>query len=103
MKTSSAPYRDELFISTKAGHDMWPGPYGEWGSRKTDDPETPLEETLQALVDIAGMGKALYVGISKYPADKAGLAYGYLKKVFRMKLIIQVLALWLSLRLPKAC
>ena len=38
MKTSSAPYRDELFISTKAGHDMWPGPYGEWGSRKTDDP-----------------------------------------------------------------
>ena len=50
---------DELFISTKAGHDMWPGPYGEWGSRKTDDPETPLEETLQALVDIAGMGKAL--------------------------------------------
>lgn len=93
MKTSFAPYRDELFISTKAGHDMWPGPYGEWGSRKTDDPETPLEETLQALVDIAGMGKALYVGISKYPADKAGLAYGYLKKVFRMKLIIQVLAL----------
>lgn len=61
MKTSSAPYRDELFISTKAGHDMWPGPYGEWGSRKTD------------------VGKALYVGISKYPADKAGLAYGYLK------------------------
>ena len=63
MKTSSAPYRDELFISTKAGHDMWPGPYGEWGSRKTYDPETPLEETLQALVDIVRMGKALYVGI----------------------------------------
>ena len=78
MKTSFAPYRDELFISTKAGHDMWPGPYGEWGSRKYD-PETPLEETLQALVDIVRMGKALYVGISKYPADKARFAYEYLK------------------------
>ena len=76
MKSSFAPYRDELFISTKAGHDMWPGPYGEWGSRKylmaslnqslkrmnldyvdifyshRFDPVTPLEETLQALVDI---------------------------------------------------
>lgn len=76
MKSSFAPYRDELFISTKAGHDMWPGPYGNWGSRKhlmasldqslkrmnldyvdvfyshRYDPETPLEETLQALVDI---------------------------------------------------
>ena len=103
MKTSFAPYRDELFISTKAGHDMWPGPYGEWGSRKylfaslnqslkrmnleyvdifyshRYDPETPLEETLQALVDIVRMGKALYVGISKYPADKARFAYEYLK------------------------
>ncbi len=104
MKISFAPYRHELFISTKAGYDMWPGPYGEWGSRKylfnsldqslkrmnldyvdlfyshRFDPETPLEETLQALVDIVKMGKALYVGISNYPADKARFAYQYLKE-----------------------
>lgn len=103
MKTSLAPYRDELFISTKAGHDMWPGPYGNWGSRKylmasmnqslkrmnldyvdifyshRYDPVTPLEETLQALVDIVRQGKALYVGISKYPADKAREVYSYLR------------------------
>ena len=102
MKQSLAPYRHELFISTKAGHDMWPGPYGEWGSRKylfnsleeslkrmnldyvdvfyshRYDPDTPLEETMQALVDIVKQGKALYVGISKYPADKALEAYRYL-------------------------
>lgn len=103
MSTSFAPYRDELFISTKAGHDMWPGPYGEWGSRKyliaslnqslkrmnldyvdifyshRYDPVTPLEETLQTLVDVVRQGKALYVGLSKYPADKAREAYAYLK------------------------
>ena len=102
MKKSFMPYRDELFISTKAGHDMWPGPYGEWGSRKylmnslnqslkrmnldyvdifyshRYDPETPLEETLQALVDIVRQGKALYVGISKYPKEAAEFAYRYL-------------------------
>ncbi len=102
MKKSFAPYRDELFISTKAGHDMWSGPYGEWGSRKylisslnqslkrmnleyvdifyshRYDPETPLEETLQALVDIVKQGKALYVGISKYPREAAEFAYAYL-------------------------
>ena len=102
MKKSLAPYRDELFISTKAGHDMWPGPYGEWGSRKylmasldqslkrmnidyvdifyshRYDPHTPLEETLQALVDIVRQGKALYVGISKYPHHAAKFAYRYL-------------------------
>lgn len=104
MKKSFSPYRDELFISTKAGHDMWPGPYGEWGSRKylmasldqslkrmhleyvdifyshRYDPVTPLEETLQALVDIVRQGKALYVGISKYPKDAAEFAYTYLKE-----------------------
>ena len=104
MKKSFAPYRHELFISTKAGYDMWPGPYGEWGSRKylfnsleqslrrmnldyvdlfyshRFDPETPLEETLQALVDIVRSGKALYVGISNYPADKARFAYQYLRE-----------------------
>lgn len=104
MKSSFAPYRDELFISTKAGHDMWPGPYGNWGSRKhlmasldqslkrmnldyVDvfyshwyDPETPLEETLQALVDIVRKGKALYVGLSKYPLDAYLFACRYLKE-----------------------
>lgn len=95
-------HRDEMVIATKAGHDMWPGPYGEWGSRKhimaavdqslrrmgldyvdifyshRPDPRTPLQETLQALVDIVRSGKALYVGISKYPADMAAQAYDYL-------------------------
>ena len=104
MRKSFAPYRDELFISTKAGHDMWPGPYGNWGSRKhlfasidqslkrmsldyvdvfyshRYDPETPLEETLQALVDIVRSGKALYVGLSKYPKEQAEKAYRYLEK-----------------------
>ncbi|MCH5178673.1 MAG: aldo/keto reductase [Prevotellaceae bacterium] len=104
MEKSLRPYRDELFISTKAGHDMWPGPYGNWGSRKylfaslhqslkrmkidyvdifyshRYDPETPIEETLQALVDIVRQGKALYVGISKYPREQAAFAYQYLKE-----------------------
>lgn len=104
MKSSFAPYRDELFISTKAGHDMWPGPYGNWGSRKhllasldqslkrmnldyvdvfyshRYDSETPLEETLQALVDIVRKGKALYVGLSKYPLDAYLFACRYLKE-----------------------
>lgn len=104
MKSSLAPYRDELFISTKAGHDMWPGPYGNWGSRKhlmasldqslkrmnldyvdvfyshRYDPETPLEETLQALVDIVHQGKALYVGLSKYPLHAYLFASRYLRE-----------------------
>lgn len=104
MTKSLHPYRSELFISTKAGHDMWPGPYGDWGSRKylmnsldqslkrmridyvdifyshRYDPRTPLEETLQALVDIVRQGKALYVGISKYPYEAARIAYDYLRK-----------------------
>ena len=104
MKSSFAPYRDELFISTKAGHDMWPGPYGNWGSRKhlmasldqslkrmnldyvdvfyshRYDPDTLLEETLQALVDIVRKGKALYVGLSKYPLDAYLLACHYLRE-----------------------
>ena len=104
MKKSFMPYRDELFISTKAGHEMWAGPYGEWSSRKhlissldqslkrmnleyvdifyshRYDPITPLEETLQTLVDIVRQGKALYVGISKYPKAAAEFAYKYLKE-----------------------
>lgn len=104
MKHSLKPYRDELIISTKAGHEMWAGPYGDWGSRKSliasidqslqrmnldyvdifyshrYDPVTPLEETMQALVDIVRQGKALYVGISKYPKEAAEFAYKYLKE-----------------------
>jgi len=104
MQQSFSPFRHELFISTKAGHDMWPGPYGEWGSRKylmtsleqslkrmnldyvdifyshRYDPSTPLEETLQALVDAVKQGKALYAGISKYPAEAAQFAYEYLDR-----------------------
>lgn len=102
MENSFRPYRDELLISTKAGWDMWPGPYGNFGSRKylmasldqslrrmkldyvdvfyshRYDPETPIEETMQALVDIVKQGKALYVGLSRYPADKAREAFDYL-------------------------
>ena len=103
MQSDLRPYRDELFISTKAGYDMWPGPYGDLGSRKylmssldqslkrmnvdyvdifyshRFDPDTPLQETMQALVDIVRSGKALYAGISNYPAKAADFAYGYLR------------------------
>ena len=104
MDDDFRPYRDELFIASKAGYDMWPGPYGNWGSRKylmasldqslrrmhldyvdlfyshRYDPETPLEETLQALVDIVRSGKALYVGISRWPLEATRFAYEYLKQ-----------------------
>ena len=103
MDLSFRPHRDEMFIATKAGYDMWDGPYGNWGSRKylmasldqslarmrldyvdvfyshRFDPETPLEETLQALVDIVRQGKALYAGVSRYPADALAFAVDYLK------------------------
>ena len=103
MDDDFRPYRDELFISSKAGYDMWPGPYGNWGSRKylmasldqslqrmhldyvdlfyshRYDPDTPLEETLQALVDIVRQGKALYVGISRWPLQATRIAFDYLK------------------------
>lgn len=96
-------YRDELFISTKAGYDMWPGPYGNWSSRKylmasidqslrrmgldyvdlfyshRYDPQTPLEETLQVLADIVRAGKALYVGISRWPLKALKVADKYLR------------------------
>ena len=104
MADDFRPYRDELFISTKAGYDMWPGPYGNWGSRKylmasieqslrrmhldyvdlfyshRFDPETPLEETLQTLVDIVRQGKALYVGISRWPLHALKIADKYLRE-----------------------
>lgn len=102
MQSDLKPYRDELFISTKAGYDMWPGPYGDHGSRKylissldqslnrmkldyvdvfyshRFDPNTPLQETMQTLVDIVRSGKALYAGISNYPHEAAEYAYKYL-------------------------
>ena len=103
FRKSLQAHRDEIVVATKAGHDMWPGPYGEWGSRKSimasvdqslrrlgldyvdifyshrPDPQTPLEETMQALVDIVHQGKALYAGISKYPVEMAREAYAYLR------------------------
>ena len=104
MQSDLRPYRDELFISTQAGYDMWPGPYGNLGSRKylmssldqslkrmnldyvdifyshRFDPETPLQETMQALVDIVRSGKALYAGISNYPEKAADFAFEYLRE-----------------------
>lgn len=97
-------YREQMLISTKAGYDFWPGPYGDWGSRKylfssldaslkrmqldyvdifyhhRPDPETPLEETMGALSDIVRQGKALYVGISNYGAEEAAAAIDMLRK-----------------------
>ncbi len=104
MDEDLRPYRDELFISSKAGYDMWAGPYGNWGSRKymmasldqslkrmrldyvdlfyshRYDPDTPLEETLQALVDMVRAGKALYIGISRWPLEATRFAIDYLRR-----------------------
>src|SRR5690606_27503244 len=103
LRTDLAPYRDELIVSTKAGYLMWPGPYGEWGSRKyllasldqslrrlgldyvdifyshRPDPETPLEETLGALAQAVRSGKALYVGVSNYSAEQTRRAAALLR------------------------
>jgi L-glyceraldehyde 3-phosphate reductase len=105
LASDFAPFRDELIISTKAGYDMWPGPYGEWGSRKyllasldqslrrmgldyvdlfyshRFDPETPLEETMGALDTAVRQGKALYAGVSSYSAEKAAEAYAILREL----------------------
>ena len=105
LKEDFLPYRDELIISTKAGYDMWPGPYGEWGSRKyliasldqslkrmgleyvdifyshRPDPETPLEETMGALDQVVRQGKALYVGISNYQPAEAAEAIRILREL----------------------
>src|SRR4051794_29960114 len=104
MRKDLRPYRDELIVSTKAGYDMWPGPYGEWGSRKyllasldqslgrmgleyvdifyshRFDPETPLEETMGALDSAVRQGKALYVGISSYSAARTREAAAILRE-----------------------
>ena len=103
LKTDFSGFRDELIISSKAGYDMWPGPYGEWGSRKyliascdqslkrmgleyvdifyshRFDPETPLEETMGALDHIVRSGKALYAGISSYNSQRTKEAVAILK------------------------
>lgn len=105
LKQDFAPYRDELIVSTKAGYDMWPGPYGEWGSRKymlasldqsltrmgldyvdifyshRYDPETPLEETMGALDSAIRQGKSLYVGISSYPPEQTRQAARILREL----------------------
>ena len=105
MAKDLKPYRDELVISSKAGYWMWEGPYGEWGSRKylvssldqslkrmgldyvdifyhhRPDPDTPLEETMSALDHVVRSGKALYVGISNYPADKTREAAKILREL----------------------
>ena len=105
LKEDFAPYRDEMIISTKAGYDMWPGPYGNWGSRKyllasldqslkrmemdyvdifyhhRMDPETPLEETMEALAQIVRSGKALYVGISNYDGETMKCAADILEEL----------------------
>lgn len=104
LKKGLGAYRDELIISSKAGYDMWPGPYGNWGSRKylmasldqslkrmgldyvdifyshRPDPETPVEETMGALADIVRQGKALYVGISNYNAQQTEKALAILEE-----------------------
>jgi L-glyceraldehyde 3-phosphate reductase len=113
LKTDFAGYRDELVISTKAGYYMWPGPYGEWGSRKyvlssldqslkrmgvdyvdifyshRPDPETPLEETMMALDQAVRQGKALYAGISSYSAEQTAQAAAILKQLGTPLLIHQ--------------
>ena len=113
LKRDLRPFRDELLISTKAGYDMWPGPYGEWGSRKyllasldqsllrmgldyvdifyshRFDPETPLEETMGALDSAVRAGKALYAGISSYSAEKTREAAAILRELGTPLLIHQ--------------
>jgi L-glyceraldehyde 3-phosphate reductase len=105
LRNDLAAYRDELVISTKAGYDMWPGPYGEWGSRKyliasldqslrrmgleyvdifyhhRPDPDTPLEETMGALDQIVRSGKALYVGVSSYSPEQTRQAAAILRSL----------------------
>jgi L-glyceraldehyde 3-phosphate reductase len=113
LATDFKPYRDEMIISTKAGYDMWPGPYGDWGSRKyltasldqslkrmgldyvdifyshRVDPETPLEETMGALDAAVRSGKALYAGISSYSAEKTAEAAAILRELGTPLLIHQ--------------
>ncbi|NHC41852.1 L-glyceraldehyde 3-phosphate reductase [Bacillus sp. MM2020_1] len=113
LKTDFAPYRDEMLISSKAGYTMWPGPYGDWGSKKylvssldqslkrmgldyvdifyshRPDPNTPIEETMAALDSIVRQGKALYVGISNYSAEQTAEAIKILNQLGTPLLIHQ--------------
>ena len=113
MREDLRPYRDELIISTKAGYDMWPGPYGDWGSRKyllasldqsltrmgleyvdifyshRADPDTPLEETMGALATAVTSGRALYAGISSYSAERTAQAAAILRQLGTPLLIHQ--------------
>jgi L-glyceraldehyde 3-phosphate reductase len=113
LRDDLRPYRDELVVSTKAGYDMWPGPYGEWGSRKyllasldqslarlgldyvdvfyshRPDPDTPLEETMGALDAVVRQGKALYVGISSYSPERTRAAAALLAELGTPLLIHQ--------------
>ena len=113
LKADFAPYRDEMVISTKAGYHMWPGPYGDWGSKKylvssldqslkrmgldyvdvfyshRPDPNTPLEETMAALDLVVRQGKALYVGVSNYSAEQTAAAVEILNRLGTPLLIHQ--------------
>jgi L-glyceraldehyde 3-phosphate reductase len=131
FKEDLAPYRDELIISSKAGYDMWPGPYGEWGSRKyvlasldqslsrmgldyvdifyshRFDPDTPLEETIGALETAVHQGKALYVGISSYSAERTEEAIA-IARAARIPLVIHqpsysMLNRWIEPELLDTC
>ena len=123
-KQDFVPYRDELIISTKAGYDMWPGPYGEWGSRKyllasldqslrrmgleyvdifyshRPDPDTPLEETMLALDQAVRLGKALYVGISNYNPEQTAEATKILRSL-RTPFIIHQMSYSMFNRAPE--
>jgi len=125
------PYRDELIVSSKAGYDMWPGPYGEWGSRKyliasldqslarmgldyvdifyshRFDPDTPLEETIGALASIVEQGKAIYAGISSYSADRTAEAVR-IARLLHLPLVIHqpsysMLNRWIEPELLEEC
>jgi len=113
LREDLRPYRDELIVSTKAGWDMWPGPYGDWGSRKhllasldqslrrtgleyfdifyshRPDPRTPLEETMSALATAVQSGRAVYAGISQYPSERSGQAIAILRQMGVRPLIHQ--------------
>ena len=131
MASDLRPYRDEMIISTKAGYDMWPGPYGNFGSRKylmaslnqslrrmgldyvdifyhhRPDPDTPLEETMGALADIVHQGKALYVGVSNYSAEQTAQAHDLLASM-GVKLTIHqpcynMLNRWVEQGAPSLC
>lgn len=124
LKSDFAAHRDELVVATKAGHRMWPGPYGDWGSRKhliagldqslrrlgldyvdifyhhRPDPETPLEETLGALAQIVRSGRALYVGLSKYDAARDRGAIAWLR-ANHVPLVVQQMRYSLLVRGPE--